>query len=116
MAQPVSTLASPVELITETLADLGHLFRRVQAGSLDQTDFYDLVNRMRRNLKSARLQLNEEAEPMTLGDLRMAAAAYRHAALLTPALRDGGPDRVRTYGRLAVIDGGRPFDTPITGD
>lgn len=91
--------------VDEVLADLGHLVRRVQAGSLDQDAFYELTGRMRRRLRALRLDLTE-TEEVALTDLGMVIGRLMDAGVLTPASELlPGLDRARTYGHLAVVDG-----------
>lgn len=98
-----------IATINDVIADLGSIVRRSQAGSLDQDGFYELTNRMRRNLKTLRLALNEDELTIELPELGAAIGQLIEAGQITvgSSLRlPEGVDRARTYGHLAVIDGG----------
>lgn len=93
-------------VIEDVLADLGTLVRRVQAGSLEQNEFYDLTRAMRRKLKGLRAELTPE-EPIDLTDVGMAIGRLIDAGIVTPATElFAGIDRAPTRGRFVVIEGG----------
>ncbi len=94
-------------VIDDVLADIGSLVRRVQAGSLQQDEFYDLTRGMRRKLKTLRSELSA-AEEIILTDVGTAIGRLLSAGVIQPGsdLLPPGVDRARMVGHLAVIDGG----------
>ncbi len=113
MNRAVQTVESRI-LLDEVLADLGGLVRRVQAGSLQQDEFYDLTRGMRRKLKVVRAELTADVE-ITLTDIGLAIGRLVDAGMITPAsqLLPPGVNRARTVGHLVVLDGGL---TPNTNE
>lgn len=94
-----------IDLVRELKADLGMIVRRSFADSLTEDEFRQVATRMRSRLNALEYELGE-AGPVSLHDLGSTLGAMIDAGRLRRA-SDLLPNRTRTYGHLAVIDGDR---------
>jgi hypothetical protein len=122
--QPNLTAETDLERIDGVLADLGTIARRAGAETLDEADFRALMMRARLRLKALRASLQVEADvaeaPIDAAQASSLAAEVgrdpglrelirRNPGLMTARQLADRPEvsRARTYGPLAVVDGGR---------
>lgn len=112
--------ASPIYRVRAVKGVIRALVRKADADiEVSTEEFRGLARYMRDHLNALEQELaGPSAAPalrMELADLAPGVAIRPASVLALPDLPEG-VQRARTYGRLTVIDGDRPFDTPFNGD